>query len=200
VPKLWNQTIDAHRREVRDAILNAAADLVTRAGLHAVTMSQIAADTGIGRATLYKYFSDVESILNAWHERNVAAHLEQLGELHDLADRPPLERLTAVLQKFALICFEHHGSELATVLHRGERAARAERRLAGLIRSLLRQGAEVGEIRDDVAAHELASYCVHAVSGASGVDSKAAALRLVEVTLSGVRCAAGSPTRRRGRR
>jgi AcrR family transcriptional regulator len=37
-------------------------------------MSQIAAETGIGRATLYKYFPDVEAILVAWHERQVAEH------------------------------------------------------------------------------------------------------------------------------
>ena len=38
-------------------------------------MSQIAKDTGIGRATLYKYFPDVESILRAWHQRQIDEHL-----------------------------------------------------------------------------------------------------------------------------
>ena len=38
-------------------------------------MSQIAEQTGIGRATLYKYFPDVEAILLAWHERQVTGHL-----------------------------------------------------------------------------------------------------------------------------
>src|SRR5687767_4338176 len=58
VPKLWNETIEAHRREVRDAILDTAAALLDEHGLRSVTMSQIAEQTGIGRATLYKYFSD----------------------------------------------------------------------------------------------------------------------------------------------
>jgi AcrR family transcriptional regulator len=35
-------------------------------------MSQIAEETSIGRATLYKYFSDVEAILIAWRLRQCA--------------------------------------------------------------------------------------------------------------------------------
>ena len=76
MPKLWNETIDAHRRAVRDATLNTTAALVAEHGLLSVTMSQIAEQTGIGRATLYKYFPDVEAILFAWHERQVSGHLE----------------------------------------------------------------------------------------------------------------------------
>src|SRR6266508_4210937 len=74
MPKLWNKTIEAHRREVRDATLDTAAKLVAEHGLRAVTMSQIAEHTGIGRATLYKYFSGVEAILLAWHERQITGH------------------------------------------------------------------------------------------------------------------------------
>ncbi|MGH9199575.1 MAG: TetR/AcrR family transcriptional regulator, partial [Acidimicrobiia bacterium] len=67
MPRLWSDTIQAHRREVREAILDITAKLVGEHGLRSVTMSQIAEDTGIGRATLYKYFPDVEAILSAWH-------------------------------------------------------------------------------------------------------------------------------------
>ncbi|TIL19051.1 MAG: helix-turn-helix transcriptional regulator, partial [Mesorhizobium sp.] len=55
MPKLWNETIDAHRRAVRDATLDTTAALVAEHGLLSVTMSKIAEETGIGRATLYKY-------------------------------------------------------------------------------------------------------------------------------------------------
>src|SRR4051812_5802487 len=65
MPKIWSQTIEAHRDAVREATINATAALVAEHGLTGVTMSQIAKDTGIGRATLYKYFPDVESILRA---------------------------------------------------------------------------------------------------------------------------------------
>src|SRR5215472_19256541 len=96
VPKLWHETIDEHRRAVRDATLDTTAALVAERGLASVTMSQIAEQTGIGRATLYKYFPDVESILAAWHERHVAGHLDHLAQVRDKADGAA-ERLLAVL-------------------------------------------------------------------------------------------------------
>src|SRR5262249_31106240 len=100
VPKLWNKTIEAHRREVGDAILDTTANLVAKHGLRSVTMSQIADETGIGRATLYKYFADVEAILFAWHQRLVAGHLEHLAELrHQGGDAG--DRLKTVLEAFA---------------------------------------------------------------------------------------------------
>ena len=79
MPRLWTETIYAHRREVREAILETTAALVAQHGLAAVTMSQIAENTGIGRATLYKYFPDVEAILMEWHQRHVTRHLELLA-------------------------------------------------------------------------------------------------------------------------
>ncbi len=189
VPKLWNQTIEMHRREVRDAILSTTAALVIEHGLRAVTMSQIAEGTGIGRATLYKYFSDVDAILFAWHERQITAHLAHLAEVRDQAGGPR-ERLEAVLQAFAIISHEHHGSELAAFLHRGEHVARARQQLHNMIRDLLSEGAETGAFRDDVAPDELASYCLHALTAASSLPSKAAVRRLVTVTLTGLQARA----------
>jgi AcrR family transcriptional regulator len=188
VPKLWNETIEAHRRAVRDAILETTWALVAEHGLRSVTMSQIAEKTGIGRATLYKYFSDVEAILLAWHERHVAGHLEHLAELRDQVGGAA-ERLEAVLEAYAFISHYrgHHGTELAALLHRGEHVARAQQQLIDLIRDLLTEAAETGYVRDDVVPDELASYCLHALTAASSLPSKAAVRRLVTVTLAGLR-------------
>ena len=65
---------------VHDATLDTTAALVREHGLASVTMSQIAAAAGIGRATLYKYFPDVEAILVAWHDRLITRHLRLLAE------------------------------------------------------------------------------------------------------------------------
>jgi DNA-binding transcriptional regulator YbjK len=59
MPKLWNETIEAYCREVRNAILDTTAALLAEHGLRSVTMSQIAQATGIEPATLYEYFSGV---------------------------------------------------------------------------------------------------------------------------------------------
>ena len=189
VPRLWNETIEAHRRDVREAILDTAWALVTERGLLSVTMSQIAEKTGIGRATLYKYFPDVEAILFAFHQRHVAGHLEQLADLRNQAGDPG-ERLEAVLEAYALISHhrERHGTEeLAALLHRGKHMTQAQQQLIDLIRDLLTDVAEAGRLRDDVAPEELATYCLHALTAASTLPSEAAVRRLVAVTLAGLR-------------
>jgi len=189
VPKLWTETIEAHRREVREAILDTTAALVAEQGLRSVTMSQIAEETGIGRATLYKYFPDVEAILFAWHERQIAGHLEYLADVRDQAGDAG-ERLEAVLEAYALISHEshgHHDTELAAFLHRDRQIPRAEQQLRAMIRDLLTEGAESGDLRDDIAPDELASYCLHALAAAGSLQSKAAVRRLVTVILAGLR-------------
>lgn len=189
MPRLWNETIEAHRRDVRDAILHTTARLVSQRGLLSVTMSQIAEATGIGRATLYKYFSDVESILLAWHDRQITGHLEHLVEVRDNAEGVR-EKLEAVLEAFAVVSHESHGhqdAELAAFLHADERVLRAQQEVHHLIRDLVAEGAEAGDVRSDVPPDELASYCIHALSAAGSLRSKAAVRRLVAVTLAGLR-------------
>jgi AcrR family transcriptional regulator len=187
VPKLWDETIEAHRRAVRDATLDTTAALVAEHGLAAVTMSRIAAETGIGRATLYKYFPDVEAILLAWHERQVTAHLRELAEVADRAGGGAGERLAAVLHAYGHLRHGHHDSALAGLVHRGEHLAGAHQQLQHFVRELLAAGADTGDVRDDVAPAELANYCLHALDGATGLPSKAAVDRLVRVTLAGLR-------------
>jgi AcrR family transcriptional regulator len=189
VPKLWNETIEAHRREVRDAIMDTTAALVAEHGLLSVTMSQIAEETGIGRATLYKYFPDVEAILLAWHDRQITGHLEYLAHVRDQAGGAG-DRLEAVLEAYALISHEsrgHHDTELAAFLHRDQQLAGAQQQVRDMIRDLLTEGARSGDLRDDVVPDELASYCLHALAAASTLPSKAAVRRLIAVTLSGLR-------------
>ncbi|HKW78007.1 MAG TPA: TetR/AcrR family transcriptional regulator [Candidatus Limnocylindria bacterium] len=217
MPKLWTDTIEGHRREVEHAILDATAALVAEHGPSAVTMSQIADTARIGRATLYKYFPDVEAILDAWHARHVARHLERLTEVRDQYAKPA-ERLEAVLETYALISYERsrghdaaehhanprgeharrhqapgehahgpHATEIATLVHRSEHVADAERRLTDFLRDLIRDAAKAGSVRKDVSADELAAYCLHALDAASTLRSKAALPRLVAVTLSALR-------------
>ena len=189
VPRLWNDTIRAHRAAVNDAILDTTAALVAKHGLRSVTMSQIAEQTGIGRATLYKYFPDVEAILAAWHERQIAAHLQRLTDLRDQAGDAG-QRLSAVLEAYALISHDthgHHDSELAAILHRDEQVTRAQHQLRDMIRDLLTEAVATGEVRNEVAPDQLTSYCLHALAAAGSLPSKAAVQRLVTVTLAGLR-------------
>lgn len=178
--------MEAHRLAVQDAILDATMALVAEHGLPSITMSQIAEETGIGRATLYKYFSGVEAILIAWHERHITRHLDYLAEVRDKTLEPS-EQLEHVLVAYAFIVYEQPDTELAAHLHRGEHVAKAQHHLTDLIRELLTKVAKTGTVRSDIPPDELASYCLHALAAASNLPSKAAVRRLVSVTLAGLR-------------
>jgi AcrR family transcriptional regulator len=183
MPRIWSETIEAHRDAVRDATLDATAALVAEHGLTGVTMSQIARQSGIGRATLYKYFPDIESILAAWHERHIAGHLHRLAETSDA--EPPCGRLEAVLREYAALTRQHHdGSDLAALLHQASTSP--ARTPTCFITTLISDAAGRGQARDDIPAAELAAYCLHALTAASALPP-AATGRLIQVTLDGLR-------------
>jgi AcrR family transcriptional regulator len=189
VPKLWSQTIEAHRREVRDAILDTTAELVGAYGLRSVTMSQIAEQTGIGRATLYKYFPDVDTILRSWHEREISQHLAHLAKVRDHAGEAG-HRLAAVLEAYALIAHQtrkHSDAEVVSFLHQDEHLVESRQQLHDLLRQLIADSAKHGEVRDDVSPDELATYSLHALAAATSLPSEAAVRRLARVTLAGLR-------------
>jgi AcrR family transcriptional regulator len=152
-------------------------------------MAQIAERTGIGRATLYKYFPDPEAILRAWHQRQIDSHLAQLDQIRAQAADTGA-RLQAVLQTYALITHHtrrHADPELVAFLHSDEHLADARQRLHELIREAIADCARIGEVRDDVTSDELAHYCLHALAAAGSLASEAAVRRLVTVTLDGLR-------------
>ncbi len=189
MPKLWTETIETHRQEVREAILETTWSLAAEHGAMSVTMSHIAQESGIGRATLYKYFPNVETILHAWHERHV---LDQLARLTELRHAPgdASDTLEAVALAYARIC-HHRGQygsiEMFTLLHKPEHVAGPEKQLLGLFTEVLADAAADARIRGDTSPRELAVYCVHALGAAAGLPSDAAVRRLVTVTLSALR-------------
>ena len=187
MPRIWSETIAAHRDAVRDATLDATAALVDSRGLTGLTMSQIARQSGIGRATLYKYFPDIESILAAWHERHICEHLRQLAAVSEAT--APAERLEAVLRAYVARSGQRrpHSGDLAAALHQGEHVGRAHAHLDEFIAALISEAAARGEVRADVPAAELAAYCLHALTASAALPSAAAVDRLVGVTLAGLR-------------
>jgi AcrR family transcriptional regulator len=185
VPKLWSQTIESHRHAVHRAITDVAAALVHAHGLTAVTMSQIAKDVGIGRATLYKYFPDVDSIMVSWHERVIADHLDRITQAAE-AQRDPGRRLTAVLDAYARLVHGHDHDDLSALLHRGEHVSRAQEQLTTYLIGLLADAAASGEIRTDADPGVLAAYCIAALSAARTVPAGSTSA-LVEIVLAGLR-------------
>lgn len=186
MPRLWTATIEQHRTEVRDAVLDATAGLVEERGLLAVTMSDIAEHAGIGRATLYKYFPDLTAILAAWHNREVDRHLDAIAYA-PFGMTEPVDRLHQAIAQHADRLRRHHtaptiGAHLAAhyVTH-GNTFEHANHRLVELFAQLVTD-AQASGVRADVPATELATYLVHALGAASQLPSPAAVRRLVTTT------------------
>jgi AcrR family transcriptional regulator len=186
VPRLWQDTVEAHRGAVRDAALDATADLVAKHGIGTVSMSRIAQRAGIGRATLYKYFPDVDAVLEAWHQRQVLAHLQAVSQASSTAGSP-LDRLRAVLAAYAAAVQQQLGGDPGTLLHRSAHVVRAQQTLQLLVADLVAEGVAAAEVRSDVPPRELALFCLHATAAATSTSSDAAVARIIEVTLTGIR-------------
>ena len=189
MPKLWHATIATHRAAVHDAILDAALALVAERGLRAVTMADVAVRAGIGRATLYKYFGDADSILRAWHEREIERHLAEVSAIKD-GPGDATTRLAAVLERYATNAHANrgaHDAELATSLHHDEHASASRHRLRSLLADLIAEAAAAGAVRSDIVPTEMAAYCLAALSAAGEVSSRTAVNRVVALTLDALR-------------
>lgn len=189
MPKLWSKTIEEHRHEVREAIMNTAWLLATTRGPLSVTMSQIANESGIGRATLYKYFPDVETILRAKHEQHVFDHLRCLNEASQ-GDDGAKAKLESVSLLYAQMCHRRrlHGTvELSVLLHKPQDMSGAESAVLTLFEELLVEAAASGDVRDDTPPSELTAYVVHALGAANRLPTDAAVRRLVGLTLAALR-------------
>jgi AcrR family transcriptional regulator len=188
VPRLWTDTIETHRQHVRAAIIEATARLVAERGLAAVNMSHVAEAAGIGRATLYKYFPDVQSIITAWHADQIATHLLHLTALVDENDEPAVA-LRSVMLAYAHICAHRggHEPELNALLHRGSGdVAQAQVRLTELFVELIDRSAQAGALRTDIPSTELAAFCIHALAAADTLSTTDALERLVDLVLAGL--------------
>ncbi len=172
-------------RDLSETITAAAVELVNEQGLTAVAMSHVAERAGITRATLYKYFPDVRTILNAWQERRIVENLAALRAARDSANSPR-ERLSSMLETFALMVYHQHTAELAVLLNNGEQASRGYAEFAKMLRDVIAEGARNGMFRCDVPPGELASFCSNALAASTSLSSAAAARRLANVAVSAV--------------
>jgi AcrR family transcriptional regulator len=185
VPAAWDEVVEEHRGGVRASILDAAGALAHEHGVTGVTMSGVAERAGIGRATLYRYFPDLESVLRAWHERHVGGQLEQL-ERAAAAGHGAEGGLRSALTAYAMLRHHQTGSDLGAALHRGAAADAAREHLVSFLSDLIERGVADGALRSDVPAAELSAFVLSGLDAAAGARSKAAVHRVVALVLDAV--------------
>ena len=174
MPRLWSATIQEHRSDVLDAILDATAQLVHRDGASKLTMTSLANAAGVGRATLYKYVPDTESAIRSWQEREMARHLVQLRGIATASEAG--SRLESVLEAYVNI--RRHRHEDAQGLHGADRLAPVEAELRDLVRELIEEDRAAGRVRTDVPADQLAAFAVASAGAAPHMPGSNAAKTL----------------------
>jgi AcrR family transcriptional regulator len=154
MPRIRADSIVEHKEKTRAEILDAGATLFRSQGYTDTNLGDIAAYVGIGRTTLYEYFSDKEDILvhivegripNLMDEMLVGlpegiSVRERLGELLVRG----LQYVTSDVDLGSMLMREM--SKLS--LQSQRRIAQAHSGLASEITRLIRLGMERGEFRD----------------------------------------------------
>jgi AcrR family transcriptional regulator len=93
---------EARRRSAREAIVDAAWDLVRERGLAALTLRELAGRAGITTPTLYAYFDSKHAIYDAMFGRAATEFADQMAEPIDATD--PSAALKAHARRFVEFC------------------------------------------------------------------------------------------------
>ncbi|HUB68834.1 MAG TPA: TetR/AcrR family transcriptional regulator [Acidimicrobiales bacterium] len=93
---------EARRRSARDAILDAAWELVRREGLVGLSLRDLARSAGITPPTVYAYFDSKHAIYDAMFGQAATQFAERMDEPYD--EEPPRELLNASVRRFFDFC------------------------------------------------------------------------------------------------
>ena len=93
---------EARRRSARDAIVEAAWELVHEEGLAALSLRELAGRAGITTPTVYAYFDSKNAIYDAMFGRAATEFADRMTQPFDLAD--PHARLVASARRFVEFC------------------------------------------------------------------------------------------------
>jgi AcrR family transcriptional regulator len=160
-------------RETVEAILEAAARVLTARGYGSATTNRIAEDAGVSIGTLYEYFANREEVFDALIRRELDAVLTALSGRSPEPDAPVDERLAQLVG--AAMSAVRYGPELIRALEQVPEAsfrrqlAVARRTVIDFVRTLLEQH------RDELRVTDLDRAAFVVVSAAEGIGANATA-------------------------
>jgi AcrR family transcriptional regulator len=171
-----SSTPTAARGEKRPLILRAATEVFAEQGFNSVTVAAIADRAGIGKGTVYEYFSSKDELLFAVFEWMNEGIFDRIHGLIEVAGTT-LERLRSLLDLGAQITREQMEMQ-AVVLDfwSASRGTKVEERYnqaclatfrsyRRLVANVIREGQAAGEIRSNIDPEAVATMVVAAMDG-----------------------------------
>lgn len=152
MPKIIGSTLAEHREQVRGRLFAALARLMDSTGFDTLTMSDIAAEAGVGRTSVYNHFADKESLLIGYIEHETGGFLLDLRSAIAEVDDPE-ERLRVYVRQQIHLKSTYHiapGPDLRSVVSR-ETVMRLREHVSeveGLLREILSDGIRAGRLPD----------------------------------------------------
>ncbi|MGP3921257.1 TetR/AcrR family transcriptional regulator [Nonomuraea sp. 10N515B] len=166
-----------------DALLTAAAEVFESEGVDA-PVRRITAKAGVGAGTFYRHFPHRSDLITAVFRRDVDACAEAAPAFSQQYE--PVEALTRWLQCFAAFVAAKRG--LKTALHSGDPAYESlpeyfHQRFVPVLAKLLDAAAASGDIRSDLAPHDL----LRAMNDIVAPDDDGYTQRMIALLVDGLR-------------
>lgn len=137
MPRIKADNIAEHIAQQRAAVLDAAVELFIERGYSEVSLSDIAAEVGLARNSLYRYVPDKSHLLIEWYRRTIPETIETWKAATAGEDPPALrlQRWTRAYLAWALSDEHRLVGPLTDALPSLDEAARSE--VAALHRSMM---------------------------------------------------------------
>ena len=168
---LSQKKVDKH-----DLLIRAAATVFAHRGFTATRISDIAAEAGVGKGTVYEYFSSKDELyfsICEWINRDIHARIDRLLA----AESTAVGRLRALISEAARIVVEQRelypssldfwaASRGTAIEHRFTEATNTQyRSYRMLIADLIHDGQQTGEFRPEIDADGVATLLVSTFDG-----------------------------------
>lgn len=152
MPKIRADNIAEHKTLIRMQVLESAKELIEEYGFEGTSLGDIARQVGVGRTTLYEYFSDKDDIVATLVEEELPAVIDEMVSTIpiDLSARDRLAELAVRMVEFIVT-----DPLLGDLLHRElpklaqetqDRVAVAHQGLSAEFGAVYRAGVEAGEL------------------------------------------------------
>lgn len=154
---------ERRKEQTRDTVISTALELFRKQGIESTSMEQIAEESDIAKATLYKYFPNKEAIAAAYMHEAVRQKIAETDRLiTENADTR--SRLLALLTKLSEWNEENrdiiklHASTRFQDLLSGHINNRLLSGFEYVVSRIIKVGQDAGELRQDLSAHKLTLY------------------------------------------